>query len=149
MCDKNVNSVTHREWTTNLGIMAATGVRGLLGITFVTLPMIFIYLTVLIFCPFAQGSLSYGSAIIFGTPLIFMFNAAGMNTTVVCAALSLIFPIGDCLPPSRIVGRISCETVGYKGSYMSFLKQIFFPVLLLGLLALAMLIFPNKLSFLR
>jgi CitMHS family citrate-Mg2+:H+ or citrate-Ca2+:H+ symporter len=129
--------------------MAATGVRGLLGITFVTLPMIFIYLTVLFFCPFAQGSLSYGSAIIFGTPLIFMFNAAGMNTTVVCAALSLIFPIGDCLPPSRIVGRISCETVGYKGSYMSFLKQIFVPVLLLGLLALLMLIFPNKLSFLR
>lgn len=129
--------------------MAATGVRGLLGITFVTLPMIFIYLTVLIFCPFAQGSLSYGSAIIFGTPLIFMFNAAGMNTTVVCAALSLIFPIGDCLPPSRIVGRISCETVGYKGSYMSFLRQIFMPVLLLGGLALLMLIFPNKLGFLK
>lgn len=129
--------------------MAATGVRGLLGITFVTLPTIFIYLTVLFFCPFAQGALSYGSAIIFGTPLIFMFNAAGMNTTVVCAALSLIFPIGDCLPPSRIVGRISIETVGYKGSYMSFLKQIFLPALLLGALALIMLIIPNRFTFLR
>jgi hypothetical protein len=32
---------------------------------------------------------------------------------------------------------------------MSFLKQIFVPVLLLGLLALLMLIFPNKLSFLK
>jgi hypothetical protein len=132
-----------------VNVMAATGVRGLLGITFVTLPTIFIFLTVLIFCPFAQGCLSYGSAIIFGTPLIFMFNAAGMNTTVVCAALSLIFPIGDCLPPSRIVGRISCETVGYKGSYMSFLKQIFLPVLLLGGLALVMLIMPNKFTFLK
>jgi len=132
-----------------VNVMAATGVRGLLGITFVTLPTIFIFITVLFFCPFAQGSLSYGSAIIFGTPLIFMFNAAGMNTTVVCAALSLIFPIGDCLPPSRIVGRISCETVGYKGSYMSFLRQIFLPVLLLGGLALVMLIIPNKLTFLR
>ncbi|HWR12258.1 MAG TPA: hypothetical protein VN445_10580 [Rectinemataceae bacterium] len=129
--------------------MAATGVRGLLSITFVTLPMIWILLTVLFFCPFAQGCLSYGSAIIFGTPLIFMFNAAGLNTTVVCAALSLIFPIGDCLPPSRIVGRISCETVGYKGSYMSFLKQIFLPVLLLGALALVMLIIPNKFAFLK
>ncbi len=132
-----------------VNVMAATGVRGLLGITFVTLPTIFIFITVLFFCPFAQGSLSYGSAIIFGTPLIFMFNAAGMNTTVVCAALSLIFPIGDCLPPSRIVGRISCETVGFKGSYMSFLRQIFLPVLLLGGLALVMLIIPNKLTFLR
>jgi len=132
-----------------VNVMAATCVRGLLGITFVTLPTIFIFITVLFFCPFAQGSLSYGSAIIFGTPLIFMFNAAGMNTTVVCAALSLIFPIGDCLPPSRIVGRISCETVGFKGSYMSFLRQIILPVLLLGGLALVMLIIPNKLTFLR
>jgi len=132
-----------------VNVMAATGVRGLLGITFVTLPTIFIFITVLFFCPFAQGSLSYGSAIIFGTPLIFMFNAAGMNTTVVAAALSLIFPIGDCLPPSRIVGRISCETVGYKGSYMSFLKQIFLPVLVLGGLALIMLIMPNKFTFLK
>ncbi len=132
-----------------VNVMAAIGVRGLLSITFVTLPMIWIFLTVLFFGPVAQGSLSYGSAIIFGTPLIFMFNAAGMNTTVVCAALSLIFPIGDCLPPSRIVGRISCETVGYKGSYMSFLRQIFLPVLLLGALALVMLIIPNKLTFLK
>ncbi|HQB06840.1 MAG TPA: hypothetical protein PK712_03220, partial [Rectinema sp.] len=100
-----------------INVMAATGVRGLLSITFITLPKILIFLTVLLFCPFAQGCLSYGSAIIFGTPLIFMFNAAGMDTTVICAALSLIFPIGDCLPPSRIVGRVSIETVGYKGSY--------------------------------
>lgn len=132
-----------------VNVMAATGVRGLMSITFVTLPTIFIFLTVLFFCPFAQGCLSYGSAIIFGTPLIFMFNAAGMDTTVVCAALSLIFPIGDCLPPSRIVGRVSIETVGYKGSYMSFLKQIFLPLLFLGILTLVMLIIPNKLSFLK
>ncbi len=132
-----------------VNVMAATGVRGLLGITFVTLPTIWIFLTVLFFAPFAQGCLSYGSAIIIGTPLIFMFNAAGMNTTVVCAALSLIFPIGDCLPPSRIVGRVSCETVGYKGTYMSFLKQIFLPLCVLGALALVMLIIPNKLTFLK
>ncbi|MEN6383400.1 MAG: hypothetical protein ABFC86_09135 [Rectinema sp.] len=132
-----------------INVRAATGVRGLLSITFITLPMILIFFTVLLFCPFAQGCLSYGSAIIFGTPLIFMFNAAGMDTTVICAALSLIFPIGDCLPPSRIVGRVSIETVGYKGSYMSFLKQILLPLLVLGGLALIMLIIPNKLSFLK
>lgn len=132
-----------------VNVMAATGVRGLLGITFVTLPTIFIFLTALIFLPLAQGSLSYGSAIIFGTPLIFMFNAAGMNTTVVVAAMSLMFPIGDCLPPSRIVGRISCDTVGYKGTYMNFLKQIFPALLLLGGLALVMLITPNTFAFLK
>lgn len=132
-----------------VNVMAATGVRGLMGITFVTLPTILIFVTALVFLPLAQGSLSYGSAIIIGTPLIFMFNAAGMNTTVVAAAMSLMFPLGDCLPPSRIVGRLSCETVGYTGSYLSFLRQIFLPGLVLGALALVMLILPNSFSFLK
>lgn len=92
--------------------------------------------------------MSYGSAIVIGTPLIFMFNTAGFNTTVCCAAMSLIFPIGDCLPPSRITGRLTCETCGYEGSYMSFLKQIFLPCLLLGVLALIMLVKPAWFVFL-
>ena len=128
--------------------MAASGVKGLIGTAFVLLPFIWIYVTVLIIAPFAQGCMSYGSAIVIGTPLIFMFNTAGMNVTVVCAAMSLIFPIGDCLPPSRITGRLTCETCGYEGSYMSFLKQIFLPCLLLGVLALIMLIKPAWFVFL-
>lgn len=85
-----------------INVMAATGVRGLLSITFITLPRILIFLTVLLFCPFAQGCLSYGSAIIFGTPLIFMFNAAGMDTTVICAALSLIFLLAIVFLPLEL-----------------------------------------------
>lgn len=129
--------------------MTATGVKGLIGVTFITLPIVFIYIFILIVGPITQGSLSYGSAIIIGTPLIFMFNTAGFDTTVVCAALSIIFPIGDCLPPSRIVGRLTCDATGYKGSYNSFLKQIFLPCLVLGLLALVMLISPNSFAFLK
>ena len=129
-------------------VMAATGVKGLIGITFVTLPMVWIYVTILLIAPFSQGCMSYGSAIVIATPLIFMFNTAGFNTTVCAAAMSLMFPIGDCLPPSRIVGRITCETVGYQGSYGSFLKQIALPCALLGGLALIMLIMPGKFAFL-
>lgn len=128
--------------------MAASGVKGLIGTAFVLLPFVWIYATVLFFAPFAQGSMSYGSAIVIGTPLIFMFNTAGFNTIVVCAAMSLMFPIGDCLPPSRIVGRLTIESTGYQGSYGSFLKTIAAPCLLLGLLALVMLIYPNTFAFL-
>lgn len=128
--------------------MAASGVKGLIGTGFVLLPFIWIYILILIVGPFAQGAMSYGSAIVIGTPLIFMFNTAGMNTTVVVAAMSLMFPIGDCLPPSRIVGRVTLETTGYEGSYMSFLKQIFLPCLVLGLLALLMLVKPAWFAFL-
>lgn len=128
--------------------MAASGVKGLIGTAFVLLPFAWMYALILIVAPFSQGCMSYGSAIVIGTPLIFMFNTAGFNTTVCCAAMSLIFPIGDCLPPSRITGRLTCETCGYEGSYMSFLKQIFLPCLLLGVLALIMLVKPAWFVFL-
>jgi Na+/H+ antiporter NhaC len=128
--------------------MAASGVKGLIGTAFVLLPFVWIYALILIVGPFAQGSMSYGSAVVIGTPLIFMFNTAGMNVTVVCAALSLIFPIGDCLPPSRIVGRLVLEATDYKDTYTSFLKQIFVPCLVFGLLALIMLIKPAWFTFL-
>jgi len=131
-----------------VNIMTGTGVRGLVAITFITLPVVYIYCSVLIFGPFAQGSLSYGSAVILGTPIIFLFNSMGVNVIIVAAALSLIFPLGDCLPPSRIVGRVSIETVGFEGNYMSFLKAIAIPWLFMGGIALLMLIFANKLSFL-
>ena len=128
--------------------MAASGVKGLIGTAFVLLPFVWIYISVLFFAPMAQGCMSYGSAIVIGTPLIFMFNTAGFNTTVVCAAMSLMFPIGDCLPPSRIVGRLTIEATGYTGTYGSFLKAIALPCLLLGVLALCMLIYPNSFAFL-
>ncbi len=131
-----------------VNIMTATGVRGLIAITFVTLPTFFIYVTALFVLPMAQGSLSYGSAIILGTPLIFLFNSVGFNVTVVAAALSLMFPLGDCLPPSRISGRVAIEVSGYEGSYMSFLRGVFVPALFMGLVALVMLMNANFFKFL-
>ncbi|HNW46028.1 MAG TPA: citrate transporter [Thermotogota bacterium] len=131
-----------------VNILTGTGVRGLIAITFVTLPLGLIYALALLFTPFAQGSLSYGSAVILGTPIIFLFNNLGFNVTVVTAALSLMFPLGDCLPPSRIVGRLSIEAVQYEGSYMSFLKEIMVPAFFMAAVALIMFIFPNQLSFL-
>lgn len=131
-----------------VNILAATGVRGLIAISFVALPIIGIYASSLAVCPLAQGSLGFGSAVILGTPLIFVFNAVGANVTVVAAAFSMLFALGDCLPPSRIVGRTAIETVGYRGSYLSFLRATAVPWLFMGLVALAMLIVPNRLAFL-
>jgi CitMHS family citrate-Mg2+:H+ or citrate-Ca2+:H+ symporter len=77
-----------------------------------------------------------------------VFNAVGANVTVVAAAFSMLFALGDCLPPSRIVGRTAIETVGYKGSYGSFLKATAVPWLFMGLVALGMLMFPGRVGFL-
>ena len=131
-----------------VNIMTATGVRGLIAITFVTLPVSLIYAFALVVLPLAQGSLSYSSGIILGTPLIFLFNSIGVNVTIVATALSLMFPLGDCLPPSRISGRVAIDVSGYEGSYMSFLKAIFVPALFMGLVALGMLMYANDFRWL-
>ena len=128
--------------------MSATGVKGLIGITFITLPVIWIYATVLFVAPFLQGALNYGSAVVFGAPLIFLFNSMGYDPKIAAIALSLMFPIGDCLPPSRITGRLAIEAVGYEGKYTSFLLTVLAPCLALGLISLAMLIWPNSFTFL-
>ena len=128
--------------------MSATGVKGLIGITFITLPVVWIYATVLFVAPFLQGALNYGSAVVFGAPLIFLFNSMGFDPKIAAVALALMFPIGDCLPPSRITGRLAIEATGYDGKYTDFLKAVLIPCLVLGLIALAMLIWPNKFTFL-
>jgi CitMHS family citrate-Mg2+:H+ or citrate-Ca2+:H+ symporter len=131
-----------------VNILAATGVRGLIAISFVALPIAGIYASSLAVCPLAQGSLGFGSAVILGTPLIFVFNAVGANVTVVAAAFSFLFALGDCLPPSRIVGRTAMETVGYRGSYVSFLRATAVPWVAMGLVAVGMLVFANRLAWL-
>lgn len=131
-----------------VNIMTATGVRGLIAITFVTLPVVLIYVFAPIILPLAQGSLSYSSGIILGTPLIFLFNSVGVNVTIIATALSLLFPLGDCLPPSRISGRVAIDVSGYKGSYMSFLGAIIVPCLFMAAVSVSMLVYANKLSWL-
>ena len=128
--------------------MAATGVRGLIGSTCVGLPLVLIYSLILIVGPICQGCFNYGCSVVLGGPLIFMFNTMGMDVTVICAALSLIFPIGDCLPPSRIVGRLACEETGYSDSYMSFVKTALVPILAIGLIAVLMIVKPIWFTFL-
>lgn len=128
--------------------MSATGVKGLIGITFITMPVYLIYATVLFVAPILQGALNYGSAVVFGAPLIFMFNSMGYDPKIAAIALSLMFPIGDCLPPSRITGRLAIEATGYEGKYTSFLLTVLVPCLVLGLISLAMLIWPNSFTFL-
>jgi CitMHS family citrate-Mg2+:H+ or citrate-Ca2+:H+ symporter len=66
--------------------------------------------------PFLKELSAMEVRFILGTPIIFLFNSMGLNVTVTAAALSFLFPLGDCLPPSRIVGRLTVETVGYEGA---------------------------------
>lgn len=129
-------------------IMTLTGVRGLLVISFITLPVFLVIGSLFIFLPITESVLMYGSAAIFGVPLILLFNTMGLDPIVALAGMSIIWPLGDALPPTAIIGRLTVNVVGTKESYPKFLKQCIVPAVIICILGTLMVIFSNKLDFL-
>jgi CitMHS family citrate-Mg2+:H+ or citrate-Ca2+:H+ symporter len=129
-------------------IMTLTGVRGLLAISFITLPVILVIGSLFIFLPITESVLMYGSAAVFGVPLVLLFNTMGLNPIVALAGMSVIWPLGDALPPTAIIGRLTVSEVGYKESYWKFLKQCIIPALIICIIGTLMVIFSDQLGFL-
>jgi len=103
-----------------VNILAATGVRGLIAISFVALPIIGIYATSLDGLPRSHRDRWVWQRGRPGTPLIFVFNAVGGNVTVVAAAFSMLFALGIACRLRASWAARRFETVGYRGSYTSF-----------------------------
>jgi len=129
-------------------IMTATGVRGLLSYLVISAPLILLYVLLAVIIPVSEGVLTYGAAAILGIPLVWFFDSIGLHATVVIAGLSLLWPLGDGLPPTALIGRLSVMVSDYKDSYGSFLKATWLPWLVITATAILMIIFSAKLSFL-
>ncbi len=129
-------------------IMTLTGVRGLLAISFITLPAFLVIGSLFFFLPITESVLMYGSAAVFGVPLVLLFNTMGLNPIIALAGMSVIWPLGDALPPTAIIGRLTVNVVGGKESYMQFLKQCIIPAIIICLIGTLMVIFSSKLGFL-
>jgi hypothetical protein len=129
-------------------IMTATGVRGLLSFAVISTPLVLLFFLLPIIIPFSEGILTYGGAAIIGIPLIWFLDSIGFHATVVIAGLSLLWPLGDGLPPTALIGRLSNMVSGYEGSYKDFLKATWLPWLVITAVAMAMIIFSSKLAFL-
>jgi len=129
-------------------IMTLTGVRGLLAIGFITLPVYIVIGSLFIFLPLTESVLMYGSAAVFGVPLVLLFNAMNLNPIVALAGMSIIWPLGDALPPTAIIGRLTVNVVGVEGSYTKFLKQCIIPAIIICIMGTMMVIFSSKLDFL-
>jgi len=98
--------------------------------------------------PVSEGLLTYGAATVLGIPLIWMLNSRGINPVLVLSGLSLMWPLGDGLPPTALIGRLTVNTVGYKGSYGSFLKECIVPWIAITVVGMILVIFANSLDFL-
>ncbi len=103
-------------------IMTATGVRGLLSFAVISAPLVVLFILLPIVIPVSEGILTYGGAAIIGIPLVWFLNSIGFHATVVIAGLSLLWPLGDGLPPTALIGRLSNMVSGYRGSYWHFLE---------------------------
>ena len=129
--------------------MTATGVRGLLSYAVIATPLtLLLYVLLPVIIPLSEGVLTYGAAAIIGIPLVWFLNSIGMHATVVIAGLSLLWPLGDGLPPTALIGRLTVMISDYRESYWSFLKETWLPWLLITVVGILMVIFSAKLSFL-
>jgi CitMHS family citrate-Mg2+:H+ or citrate-Ca2+:H+ symporter len=129
-------------------VMTATGVRGLLSYAVIATPLVLLFILLPVIIPLSEGILTYGGAAIFGIPLIWFLNSIGYHPTVVIAGLSLLWPLGDGLPPTALIGRLSKMVSDYRGSYGSFLRATWLPWLVITAVGLSMVIFSSKLVFL-
>jgi len=129
-------------------IMTVTGVRGLMSFAVISTPLVLLFFLLPVIIPFSEGILTYGGAAIIGIPLIWFLDSIGFHATVVIAGLSLLWPLGDGLPPTALIGRLSNMVSGYEGSYKDFLKATWLPWLVITAVAMAMIVFSSKLAFL-
>jgi CitMHS family citrate-Mg2+:H+ or citrate-Ca2+:H+ symporter len=129
-------------------IMALTGVRGLIAVTTVTLPIAVVFLTLFLTLPVSESVLMWGAAPVLGVPLVLLFNTIGLNPVVALAGMSVIWPLGDALPPTAIIGRLTTSTVGQKEPYGRFLRYCLVPAVLIAVVGTLMVVFSKKLAFL-
>jgi CitMHS family citrate-Mg2+:H+ or citrate-Ca2+:H+ symporter len=129
-------------------VMTLTGARGLLAVTAVTLPIVVVYATLFLVLPVSEAVLMWGSAPVIGVPLVLLFNTIGLNPIVALAGMSLIWPLGDALPPTAIIGRLTVNMVGYQGPYGAFLRACAVPAIIIAILGTLMVIYSSKLAWL-
>ena len=129
-------------------VMTATGVRGLLSFAVISIPLVILFISLAVIIPVSEGVLTYGAAAILGIPLIWFFDSIGLHATVAIAGLSLLWPLGDGLPPTALIGRLSMMVSGYKGTYWSFLRSTWLPWLVITVTGILMIVFSDKLAFL-
>lgn len=129
-------------------IMTATGVRGMISYAVISIPLVLLFIGLAVIIPFSEGVLTYGAAAILGIPLIWFFDSIGLHATVAIAGLSILWPLGDGLPPTALIGRLSVMVSEYKGTYGSFLKQTWLPWLVITVTGILMVVYSAKLAFL-
>lgn len=127
-------------------VLSLTGVKGLLVTGIMILPLAWAYASFYLLLPLAGSILAFGSAAVFGLP--FLWANAGIDPRISIVGLSLAISIGAMIPPTALVGRFTLSSVGYEGSYMSFIRSVAGPVLFINAVGILVAAYANQLTFL-
>ena len=130
-------------------VMALSGARGLISLGVVTLPLTLLFASLFIILPVSEGLLQYAAAPLLGVPLVLLFNMKGLDPVLALSAMAVMWPVGDCLPPTAVVGRAAVIELEYKGAYYKeFVKTCAFPAACILFICTMFIIFSKELSFL-
>jgi TRAP-type C4-dicarboxylate transport system permease large subunit len=130
-------------------IMALSGARGLISLGVVTLPLTTLFATLWLILPWSEGLVQYAAAPLLGVPLILLFNMKGLDPIIALSAMAVMWPLGDCLPPTAVVGRATVIELKYQGSYYGeFVKTCLLPMVIILFICTLFIIFSKPLSFL-
>lgn len=128
-------------------VMTLTGARGLLSLAVVILPIWLLFAALWLILPVAEGVLQYAVAPLFGVPLIMLFNMLGYNPIIALSCWAVMWPVGDCLPPTAVVGRAAVLEMDYKGNYYKgFIKNALIPMLFVLAICTVAMIFNKQLG---
>ncbi len=129
-------------------IMTSSGVKGLFSYAVLAMPLVFLFILLPVVIPLSEGLLTYGAAAVIGIPLIWYLDSIGYHATVVIAGLSLLWPLGDGLPPTALIGRLSVMVSGYQGSLGSVRRAAWLPWLVITASGMLMVLLSTRLAFL-
>lgn len=125
--------------------MTLNGVRGFIVYNVMTLSQvqfmghpILLYLAAITAIPLFGALSSFGSASVFGGPVVMAFSGI-LNPIIVACALSLLASIGDLLPPTAIAGTSAASVVGDL-SYRQVLKKMILPILIIMIFSLSFMV---------
>lgn len=150
----NVASAAMRENVSVLGkimaigmflqIFILVGVRGYIVVNCFTLPMTALFIACVVLMPIFGGISVYGSASLFGPPLLLAM--LGGNEIIIAASLSVLAILGELMPPSALCANYAADMVHVR--YREILARCSFPVLLTIVICFLCLIFSGNLGFL-
>lgn len=126
-------------------VMTATGARGAVVMTALSLPDMLFYIGTAISLPLFGAISSFGAATVLGVPIALTLLAG--RELIIVSALSLVAGLGDLTPPTALAGIFAAQALKLD-NYFPVLKKCLIPALFILIYGMIFVIYSDSFSFL-